>query len=97
VTWIAPSASCCERAASRHMTRTSTSVSNVRGSKGDFKTAFADLDLAVANADPTKRLALLYNSGRLHLMARENRWVIDHYAALIKANPDSPRNPLVYL
>jgi tetratricopeptide (TPR) repeat protein len=71
-------------------------LSNVRGSKGDFTTAFADLETAVANADPIKRLALLYNSGRLHLMARENRWVIDHYAALIKANPDSPRNWLAY-
>lgn len=72
------------------------SLSNVRGSKGDFKTAFADLEMAVANADPIKRLVLLYNSGRLHLMARENRWVIDHYAALIKTNPDNPRNSLAY-
>ena len=71
-------------------------LSNVRGSRGDFKTAFADLDLAIANADASKRLVLLYNSGRLHLMARENRWVIDHYAALIKANPDNPRNSLAY-
>lgn len=71
-------------------------LSNVRGSKGDFKTAFADLDIALANADPAKRLLLLYNSGRLYLMARENRRVIDHYAALIKGNPDNPRNSLAY-
>ena len=71
-------------------------LSNVRGSKGDFKTAFADLAVAIDHADPAKRLALEYNSGRLHLMARDYRWVIDHYAALIKANPDNRRNALAY-
>jgi Flp pilus assembly protein TadD len=72
------------------------SLSNVRGSKGDFKAAFADLAVAIDHADPAKRLALEYNSGRLHLMARDYRWVIDHYAALIKANPDDPHNWLAY-
>ena len=71
-------------------------LSNVHGGKGDFKTAFADLDKAIADADPAKRLALQYNSGRLYLMARQNRRVIDLYTALVKANPDSPRNWLAY-
>jgi len=71
-------------------------LSNLRGSKGDFKAAFAYLDTAVVHADPDKRLALQYNSGRLYFMARENRRVIDHYAALIEANPDNSRNSLAY-
>jgi tetratricopeptide (TPR) repeat protein len=71
-------------------------LSNVRGSKGDFTTAFADLATAIEGADPAKRLALEYNAGRLHLMARDYRWVIDHYAALIKANPANRRNALAY-
>jgi tetratricopeptide (TPR) repeat protein len=71
-------------------------LANLRGSKGDFKAAFAYLDTSVAHADPAKRLALQYNSGRLYFMARENRRVIDHYAALIEANPDNSRNSLAH-
>jgi len=71
-------------------------LSHVRGSKGDFTTAFADLATALEGADPAKRLMLEYNAGRLHLMARDYRWVIDHYAALIKANPANRRNWLAY-
>ena len=68
----------------------------MRGSKGDFKTAFADLDTAVANADPAKRLALQFNSGRLYFMARDYRRVINDYAALIQAIPTNTRNWLAY-
>jgi hypothetical protein len=39
-------------------------LSNLRGSQGDYKTAFEDVDTAVANAEPAKRLALQYGSGR---------------------------------
>lgn len=71
-------------------------LSNLRGSKGDFDTAFADLDTAIANADPSKRLALQYNSGRLYFMARDYRRVINDYAALLETNPSHSRNWLAY-
>lgn len=66
-------------------------LSDLRGSRGDFKTAFADLDLAIANADADKRLALRYGSGRLYFMARDYDRVIDHFAVLIETYPTNPR------
>lgn len=71
-------------------------LSNLRGSRGEFKTAFADLATAIANADPAKRLALQYNSGRLYFMARDYRRVINDYAAVLEANPTNTRNWLAY-
>ena len=50
------------------------------------------VDARVANADPVKRLALQYNSGRLYFMARDYRRVINDYAALLDANPTNTRN-----
>lgn len=71
---------------------TSFGLSSLRGSRGDFAAAYADLDLAIANAAPAQRLAFQYNSGRLYLMARDHARVISHYELLIAANPLDSRN-----
>ena len=73
---------------------TSFGLSSLRGSRGDFAAAYADLDLAIANAAPAQRLAFQYSSGRLYLMARDHARVISHYELLIAANPQDSRNGL---
>lgn len=89
---------CAERILlhARHKTPQNADVgfglSSLRGSRGDFAAAYADLDAAIANAGAEQQLALRYNSGRLYLMAGDYQRVIDHYAALITANPLDSRN-----
>jgi tetratricopeptide (TPR) repeat protein len=67
-----------------------SSESPVRALEGSAGQARAE------SADPAKRLALAYNSGRLYFIARDYPRVLNRYAALIEANPTSSRNWLAY-